>query len=103
MISSQFSIEKKFSLNGTAKPSSELSEAVIKKRIQASVVAYWGNLYAHQPIEILLGVDCTTLYEDWLTRFQTRYEIVNIDKDTVLNIFETLKTNRIHYKKLGNN
>lgn len=90
-------------LNGIAKPSSELNETEIKKRIQASAAAYFGNLYAHQPTEILLRLDCTKFYEDWLTRFQTRYGTINIEKNVILNIFETLKRNRIHYKESNNN
>ncbi|QQZ61132.1 hypothetical protein JI735_32925 [Paenibacillus sonchi] len=69
---------KKVSPDELAIPSSELSDKELKKRIQASASACFGNLNAHQSIEVLLNLDCKTLYDEWLHRFQVRYGIIKI-------------------------
>lgn len=81
--------------NELAIASSELSEPELKKRIQASVAAYFGNLYAHQTTEVLLSLDCESLYEDWFRRFQTRYGTIVINKEAILGTFVKLKRDRI--------
>lgn len=91
---------KKFSIDFIEFPSDkpqsfQLTPEALSTRIQASAAAYFGNKYAHEPLQVLATLDCRVVYHDWLNRFYTRHGEIELNEEEVLKIFEKLRAKRI--------